>query len=230
MPYSLFDIPVYAGNTAGLISEFSKSGVVLSYNPEIALALPQHSQLSEFFKKNPWNLIDGVGIAWALKKKYKQKFERTSGIDLVEALFDRGGNFFVIGSKPEVLERAIQSIKIKYVRAEVVGSHSGYFGKDEESALVQKVQAANPQYLLIGMGFPRQEQFLFNHPELFQNRVAIVMGGSLDVISGMKKRAPRLFQILGLEWLYRLVQEPQRVWRQKALLFFIFKVFMSGNR
>ncbi len=220
MPYSLFDIPVYAGNTAGLISEFSKPGMVLSYNPEIALALPKHPELTSFFKNNPWNLIDGVGIAWALKKKYKQKFDRTSGIDLVLALLNRGGTFFVIGSKPEVLERALQSIKKDYAQAQVLGAHSGYFNKEQEPALIQKIQAANPQYLFVGMGFPRQEQFLLNHPELFQNSVAIVMGGSLDVISGVKKRAPQMIQKLKLEWLFRLIQEPQRIWRQRVLLLF----------
>jgi UDP-N-acetyl-D-mannosaminuronic acid transferase (WecB/TagA/CpsF family) len=80
MPYKLFDIPVFAEDLSSLLAQFPKQGVVLSFNPEIVMALPRYPQLAEWFKNNPWNLIDGVGIAWAMRKKYKKNSHEFRGL------------------------------------------------------------------------------------------------------------------------------------------------------
>lgn len=229
MPYKLFDIPVFAEDLTSLLTKFPRQGVVLSFNPEIVMAIARYPQLREFFKTNPWNLIDGVGIAWALRKKYKKRFPRVSGIDLVTQLLAQGGKFFIVGAAPVVLDQALQKIKTQFPQAEIVGSQSGYYDKSFESQLVEKIQQSQAQYLLVGMGFPRQEQFVFNHPQLIKNSVAIMMGGSLDVLAGIKKRAPRWMQVLGVEWLFRLCQEPQRFWRMRVLPLFALKVVLTRS-
>ncbi len=227
MPYKLFDVPVFAESLSSLLAQFPKQGVVLSFNPEIVMALPRYPHLEHWFKNNPWNLIDGVGIAWAMRKKYKKKFPRVSGIDLVTQLLSRGGKFFILGAAPVVLDQALQKIKTQFPKSEIVGAQSGYYDKSFESQLVEKIQQSQAQYLLVGMGFPRQEQFVFNHPELVKDCVAIMMGGSLDVLAGIKVRAPRWMQVLGVEWLFRLTQEPQRFWRMRVLPLFVFKVLLT---
>jgi N-acetylglucosaminyldiphosphoundecaprenol N-acetyl-beta-D-mannosaminyltransferase len=229
MPYKLFDIPVFAEDLTSLLTKFPRQGVVLSFNPEIVMAIARYPQLREFFKTNPWNLIDGVGIAWALRKKYKKRFPRVSGIDLVTQLLAQGGKFFIVGAAPVVLDQALQKIKTQFPQAEIVGSQSGYYDKSFETQLVEKIQQSQAQYLLVGMGFPRQEQFVFHHPQLVEDRVAIMMGGSLDVLAGIKKRAPRWMQVLGVEWLFRLGQEPKRFWRMRVLPLFALKVLLTRS-
>jgi N-acetylglucosaminyldiphosphoundecaprenol N-acetyl-beta-D-mannosaminyltransferase len=125
----------------------------------------------------------------------------------VTQLLQQGGKFFILGAAPMVLDQALQKIKTQFPKSEIVGSQSGYYDKSFESQLVEKIIQSQAQYLLVGMGFPRQEQFVFNHPKLLENCVAIMMGGSLDVLSGSKKRAPRWMQVLGVEWLFRLSQD-----------------------
>jgi len=143
--------------------------------------------------------------------------ERVAGIDLmarlVEAAEEHGYRVFFLGATPGVLARAVAELRARHPRLHVAGARDGYFRPDEESAVREEIRAAAPDILFVAMGSPRKEHWVAAAPDLDVG-FAMGVGGSLDVIAGHVRRAPRLVQRLGLEWLFRLAQEPRRLVRR----------------
>lgn len=233
---SLFGIKVHPFSLEQIL-EFidqklsQKKGMpIVSLNPEILMALTQDPLLVNSINQNECNIIDGEGLAWALKFKYHQPFMRLAGVEIVEALLKKGGTFFFIGGLPNQIEQTRQKIETNFKQAQFLGFQHGFFNSSEEQELVRQLERLKPQYILVGMGFPKQEWFIFNYPQLSQHSVLMAVGGSLDVITGRKKRAPRLWQKLKLEWLYRLIGEPQRLWRMRVLPVFVWRVLWTRGK
>ena len=123
----------------------------------------------------------------------------------------------IIGAKPGVWEKAKENLTAKYPGLNIVGGHHGYFDKAAEAELIDRVAGLTPFVVIAGMGFPKQEVFLSSVRGRLPGAILIGVGGSLDIYSGMKKRAPIIFRKMGMEWLWRMVCEPKRM-RQLALL------------
>ena len=121
---------------------------------------------------------------------------------------------YFLGAEHGVLARAVAVARARHPGLRMAGSHHGYFGPDEEPALVDEIAAARPDMLFIGMTSPKKEIFLARHGARIGAAVCHGVGGSLDVLAGKVQRAPALWQQLGLEWLYRVKQEPRRLWRR----------------
>ena len=113
----------------------------------------------------------------------------------------------------------------KFPNINVVGTHNGFFNNDEE--IVNQINLLNPDVLLVGMGAPKQEKWIFKNKDKLNAKVFIGIGGSFDVMSGKIKRAPLFFQKLGLEWLYRLIKQPKRFFRMLSLPKFLFSVLLK---
>jgi N-acetylglucosaminyldiphosphoundecaprenol N-acetyl-beta-D-mannosaminyltransferase len=114
----------------------------------------------------------------------------------------------IVGAKEEIISRAVENLKKELPQLNIVYSHNGYFDNDEE--IYNGLKNANPRLVLVAMGSPRQEQFIYNAKKVLNPCLMVGIGGSLDVWSGNIKRAPKLFQKLGLEWLYRTITQPSR--------------------
>ena len=157
---------------------------------------------------------DGQAVVWASRVLRRPLPERVTGIDLMDALLTRaseqGYGAFVLGARPEVLERALQELRRRHPGLRVDGRH-GYFTRDEESAVVDEIASARPDLLFVALETPAKELFLARNRA--QLRIPFVMGvgGAVDILGGVRKRAPRLLQRLGLEWAYRLAQDPRRL-------------------
>ncbi|MDR7386279.1 MAG: WecB/TagA/CpsF family glycosyltransferase, partial [Armatimonadota bacterium] len=158
--------------------------------------------------------------------------ERVPGVELMEALCERaarqGWPIFLLGGLPGVAEQAAAELRRRWPGLPVAGTHHGYF--QVEGAVVEAVARSGAALLFCGLGSPRQELWLSRHLDRLGVRVAMGVGGSLDVLAGRSARAPAWLRRVHLEWLYRLLREPRRWRRQLALPHFAWLVLRSASR
>ena len=164
---------------------------------------------------------DGQGVVLASRLLGRPLPERVAGIDLMEALLARaaeqGYGVFVLGARQAVLERAIASFRERHPGLHVAGYRDGYFSREEEPAVCEEIRASGADILLVAISSPRKEQFLGEHGAALGVPFAMGVGGAIDVVAGITRRAPLAWQRLGLEWLYRLLQEPRRMFKRYAV-------------
>jgi len=172
---------------------------------------------------------DGIGIVWALRRAGRHQQQRVTGVDLVETLLTeqaaKGLRVFLLGGKPGVAETAKTNLERRWPGIQVAGCHHGYFSPAENEEVVGRINQAKPALLLVGMGVPRQEIWLYNQWSKLMVPVGIGVGGLLDLWAGRTKRAPAFLRSMGLEWLYRVCREPARWRRLLVLPGFIWKVW-----
>ena len=159
--------------------------------------------------------VDGMPVVWASRILGDPLPERVTGIDLMFRLLalaeERGYRVFILGAKQEVLETAVANLGERYPRLTVAGFHHGYFDDADSAAVCDVVRAAEPHILLVAMSSPRKEYWLADHAADLGVPFSMGVGGSIDVVAGLTKRAPGFMQRHGLEWFYRFVQEPRRL-------------------
>lgn len=205
---------------------YSKHGQIVTINPEMISAAQKNSDFAEIINSAELVVADGIGVEIGLKiLGYKVK--RIAGIDLGKALVEKftasGKSVAMIGAKPGVVDSAIENLSKEYQNLNVVYSHDGYFDNDED--IIESVISANPDLILVALGSPKQEFFIHNLKEKLSNSTLIGLGGSFDVWAGVVERAPKIYQKLGLEWLYRTLKEPKRFKRIfPTLPLFVLKV------
>lgn len=161
---------------------------------------------------------DGMAVVWASRILGRALPERVAGIDLMEAVLsqgsERGWRVYLLGAAEDVLSSALTAFTERYPGVQFVGSHHGYFTPDQEPDIVKAIAAARPDVLLVGMTSPFKEQFIARWNDTLRVPVCHGVGGSFDVAAGKVRRAPDYWQRAGLEWLYRVLQEPRRLWRR----------------
>ena len=162
---------------------------------------------------------DGQAVVWASKFLEKPLKERVAGIDLmtnlVELAHTRGYKIFFLGAKEKVVKKVVQTYRLQYSNNIIAGYRNGYFSTEDEKKIAQQIRDSGAQILFVAISSPTKENFLYNYRKTLA-KVSFVMGvgGSFDVVSGLVKRAPLWMQNTGLEWLYRLIQEPKRMWKR----------------
>ena len=187
---------------------------VVTINPEIiesAIKSGSQSDLYQAIKNAELVIPDGVGIQIALRLNGVNT-ERIPGIDFAKKLLALASKnsipVAIIGSKEEVINKAIDNLKAEFKELNIVYSHNGYFNDDTE--IYDALKAAKPGIILVATGSPKQELFIYNAKNILDNGLMIGIGGSLDVWSGMVKRAPKIYQTIGMEWFYRTITQPER--------------------
>ncbi len=173
------------------------------------------------------SLCDTIGILLASKLRGGPLRSRVTGVGLIEPIAalsarDASVRLYLLGGARGVAERAAAALIARFPGARIAGMRHGFFTSEESAAIAATIAASGATVLLAGLGSPKQELWLVDHLAASGAAVGIGVGGSFDVIAGTKKRAPRIVQRIGLEWLYRLVQEPSRWRRQLALPRFAF--------
>jgi N-acetylglucosaminyldiphosphoundecaprenol N-acetyl-beta-D-mannosaminyltransferase len=164
---------------------------------------------------------DGQSIVAAAGLLGRRLPGRVNGTDLMLellAMAEREGfSVCVLGARRDVLESALRRIRARHPKLILRGSRDGYFSPSEEAQVVDEIRDSAPDLLFVAMPSPRKEQFIARHIGRLNVGLAMGVGGSVDVIAGHRARAPRWMQQLGLEWLFRLAQEPRRMWRRYLL-------------
>jgi N-acetylglucosaminyldiphosphoundecaprenol N-acetyl-beta-D-mannosaminyltransferase len=193
----------------------------VSVNAAKVVECARSPEMASFVRDCALVNADGQSVVWAARLLGHPLPERVAGIDLMQALLaaaEREGlRVFVLGARQEVLDEALARIQTRYPQLLIAGSHDGYFPEAGEQDVVEEIQAASPHILFVAMSSPRKELFLKRHRDHLGVPFAMGVGGAIDVIAGQTSRAPVWMQRLGIEWLYRLGQEPRRMWRRYAV-------------
>ena len=193
-----------------LINTDSVSQVV-TINPEIIYASEKNETLKKAIDEAELVFPDGVGVKIALKINGIPA-ERIPGIDFAKKMLEHCASnnlsVAIVGAKEEIIVKAIDNLRNEINNLNIVYYHNGYFNNDSE--IYEEIKAHNPQMILVAMGAPRQEEFIYRAKSVLNRGLMIGIGGSLDVWSGVVKRAPLFFQKTGTEWLYRTVSQPER--------------------
>ena len=163
-------------------------------------------------------LADGMSVVAACRLLRRPLPQRVAGIDLMHALFNRadqrGYRVFFLGATDEVLAAVLAYVRQHHPNLVIAGSHHGYFASEQEPQVAAAIKAARADILLVAISSPKKEQFIARWQDELAVPVCHGVGGSFDVLAGKVRRAPRWMQRLGLEWFYRLIQEPGRLWKR----------------
>ncbi len=211
-----------------------RPALILTPNPEGIMRAQSDPELRAVLAAADLALADGVGVVWAARRLGRPLPARVPGIELMEALLAwaaaAGLAVYLLGARPEVIAAAARRAQDRYPGLRVAGFADGYFGARGEEAAVAAVAASGARLLLVGLGVPAQEWFLYrNRALLGEVRLAMGVGGSFDVLAGVTRRAPGPLRRLGLEWLWRLARQPWRWRRQLALPRFAWTVLRRGR-
>ncbi len=193
----------------------------MAINAAKLVSMRDDPDLSEVIRGCELVTADGQAVVWASRLLRDPLPTRVAGIDLMEALLaraaERGYRVYVLGARQEVLEQAIERLRARHPALTVAGYRNGYFSAEEEDGVAQAIAEARPDILFVAMGSPHKELFLGRHGPQMGVPFVMGVGGAIDVVSGITRRAPRIMQRLGLEWLFRLLQEPRRLLRRYAV-------------
>ncbi len=163
-------------------------------------------------------VADGQSVVWASRALRRALPERVAGIDLFQRLMFmaelQGRSVYFLGARAEVLERMVARIRAQHPNLRIAGSRDGYFTDDEAPAVADAIKGSGADLLFLGMTSPKKEVFVATHGERSGAKVVHGVGGSFDVLAGVVKRAPVVWQRMGCEWLYRALQEPRRLGRR----------------
>lgn len=213
----------------GFHIEAQKPMHVITLNAEMVYQAKNNPTLRKVINEADLITADGIGVVWGARNLGYAVPERVTGIDLALNLVARaalrGWPIYLLGGNPGVADKAALKLRSSHEGLCVCGTRDGYFTAEQIPTIIKEINEAGPKILFVGLGAPKQELWIREHlAELAAVPVHIGVGGSLDVIAGLKKRAPAFFIRLNLEWLYRLLTEPSRIKRQLTLPLFVSSV------
>lgn len=198
-----------------------KKSFVVTANPETLMLAEENEQFKAALLKESTRIIaDGIGVVKGAAYLDMPVTERIAGVELSWKLLKKAGenglSVYLYGAKQEVLDALVQRLEAECAGIKIAGAHNGYGGEDDK--IFEDILAKKPDLVLIALGIPRQELLIDKYFDRAEKGIFIGVGGSFDVLSGTKKRAPAFFVKFNLEWLYRICKEPAR-----------FKRFYSSN-
>ncbi|MBD2147162.1 MAG: WecB/TagA/CpsF family glycosyltransferase [Sphaerospermopsis kisseleviana] len=205
---------------------------VVTLNAEMTMQAERNRSLAEVIQNADLVIPDGAGVVLYLQYLFRQKVKRCPGIELAEKLLQEiaqqktDTKIFFYGGATGVAANAAKLWQQQIPDLNIVGTHSGYHSPEEEQILQQTLTQLQPQVIFVGLGVPRQELWIAKNRHFCPQAIWIGVGGSFDIWSGRKTRAPRWLANNNLEWLYRLYQEPWRWRRMLALPEFVLKAFV----
>ncbi len=226
------DNVTYADAIARVESFLRERGVhqIATVNPEFVVVAQTNAEFRRVLNATALNVPDGVGLLWAARRLKSPLRERVTGQEMVDRIAalaaERGDRVFFLGAREGIAERAAAALAAKYPLLAIAGCYAGSPAREEEDAIVTRVNAANTQILFVAYGPPQQELWIARNAARLAPRVAVAMGvgGTFDTLAGIAPRAPEWIRNAGFEWTYRLLREPRRFRRQLAIPYFMWLV------
>ena len=192
-----------------------KKRFIITVNPETLMMSEKDKELENILDGNYSFVPDGIAVVKAARKLGINVNERITGIDIAEYLLnvanENSYSIYLFGAKEEVINLLVDKIKNEYQNIKILGYSNGYV--DDYDKVMKKIVKLNPDICMVALGIPLQEKLIYKYFKEVKKGIYIGVGGSFDVLSGSKKRAPKIFIKLNLEWLYRIVKEPKRIKR-----------------
>jgi N-acetylglucosaminyldiphosphoundecaprenol N-acetyl-beta-D-mannosaminyltransferase len=243
---NLFGVPIDRISCQNVIERFDKfvsqrkPTFVVTPDTLAILRARKDKKYLDITKKADLVTPDGAGILWATVTLDVPLIERITGIDLINkictAAVEKDYKLYLLGSKNEVIDKAVRNLKDNFPGINIVGYYHGYFDKlapngdkiaKSEKDIIKEIKEKKPDFLLVGLGVPKQELWIAKHKDKLGVPVCIGIGGSFDVLSGKIPRAPLWMQNHGMEWIFRLIKEPKRLKRVIALPYFMWLIFLG---
>lgn len=207
---------------------------VYTPNSEIIMHAYKNPAFAELLNSADLLTADGIGVVYASKILKKPIKERAAGYDIARQVLskmnDTDHKLFLFGGKSGVAEEAKVKLLQEYSNLNIVGLRNGYFKVEEEAEIVEEINNSGADIVFVCLGAPKQEEWIDKHSKELNVRVAMGIGGSLDVFAGRVERAPEIFCKTGMEWFYRLCKEPWRIGRMMELPKFAAAVITKGKR
>jgi N-acetylglucosaminyldiphosphoundecaprenol N-acetyl-beta-D-mannosaminyltransferase len=233
-PLSIMGIPVVPfesySHAVTCVEESMTSGrksFWVAINPQKIYRALHDAKLRAILNQADAGICDGIGVSIASKLLYDRFLNRCTGCDLFFELLSiaarKGWKVFLLGATPESNEKACRTLRERYPGLRIVGRQDGYFR--DSAAVVEQINASQADLLFVAMGSPKQEYWIWEHRDAINAAFCMGVGGSLDVVSGKIKRAPKLFRSTGTEFLFQLATEPSRWRRQVVYAPYMLKVF-----
>lgn len=213
-------------------------GWLCTVNVAILMMMRANARLQQFVNRAALVVADGQPLIWCAPWLGQSLPERVTGVDLVDALCVRaareGKRVYLLGATEEIVAKVAQRLRERCANLHVDYA-DGYFTKDEASARADNICASGADILFVGMGVPRQENFIEEQWDRLGVGMAIGVGGSFDVLAGLRVRAPDWVQKIGMEWLFRLLQEPRRLFMRylvtnSQFVWLVFRALLGRDR
>lgn len=219
---------------ADFLRSSAQCRVIATANPEMIMMAQDSPPLAASLADADLVVPDGVGAVWALNRRYGLTQTRVTGFDLTQNILAfcarEGYRVFFFGSAPGVAVSAKLTAESMYPGLTVCGVRDGFFTTNEEKDIVQAINEAKADFVLVALGVPKQEEWIARHKDALTASLIIGVGGTLDVMAGVVPRAPKWMQEAKLEWLFRLMRQPKRVLRMLALPRFVLAVMGEKKR
>lgn len=194
------------------------SHMVMTINASHLCMMRRDPELAAACRAGQLIVADGMSVVWALRASGQEAPERVAGVDLMAQLLsaaaEHGLRVYFLGAKPEVVKTLVERSRVLHPKVQIAGFRDGYFGPDDHQRIVEEIRASGAHMLFVGMPTPFKEIWCERHRQRLEVPVIMGVGGSFDVLAGFIKRAPRWAQSLGLEWLWRLMKEPRKLWKR----------------
>lgn len=198
-------------------------GVAIAINPEKVIAARQNSSVMQIINQATLKYPDGAGVAYVMSKKLGRKVPRIPGCELWECLMRRSAEtnvpVYLVGAGEEVI--SLTKDKLVSLGVNIVGYQNGFFDHANPKSVIDKIANSGAKIVSVALGSPKQELFIFECQKLMPDTFFMGVGGTYDVFTNNVKRAPKIFRTLNLEWLYRLLSQPSRLFRQGRLVEYI---------
>lgn len=211
-----------------------KCHCVYTPNSEIIMEAYRDTGFGDVLNEADLLTADGIGVVYAAKYLNKPLKERAAGYDIARLLLEKINytekKIFIFGGKPGVAEKAKENMKKDYPGLNIVGVRNGYFKEEDEEGIINEINSSGADILFVCLGAPRQEKWIHANKDKLNVKVAMGIGGSVDVFAGTVQRAPDFFCKTGLEWFYRLMKEPWRAKRMMDLPRFAMTVAKEGKK
>ena len=207
---------------------------VFTPNSEIIMAAYRDPEFCAMLNESDLLTADGIGVVYASKILKKPISERAAGYDIARKVLEKlnytDHKLFLFGGKPGVAEEAADNLRKDYPELHIVGMRNGYFQPEDETEIVREINESGADIVFVCLGAPKQERWIYAHKDELHVKVAMGIGGSLDVFAGRVERAPDFWCKIGMEWFYRLMKEPWRIGRMMDLPKFAATVLTKGKK
>ncbi len=204
---------------------------ILAVNPEKVLRAQRDPALLEGLRSAGLLIPDGIGVVFAVHLLQLGHMSRIPGSELMPTICEhaakQGRGIFLFGASPEVNEEVGRILPERYPGLKIAGRQHGYVKEDDMPGLIEAINVSRADILFVALGSPKQEYWINRYLPHLKVKVCQGVGGTFDVIAGRVKRAPLLFRLIHLEWFYRLLSQPSRIFRQTALPMFAYQVLKS---
>lgn len=221
----LFNLNFIEGNKEEVIEGVISATKSIIFTPNIdhIIKINEDNELYEKYSQANFIIADGWPIAMSGRVK-NMNINRITGVDLMESLLKYANNYrkniFFLGAENETLEKLKENIEIKYTNIGNIETHHGFF--DDNDVVIDKINKNNTDILFVGMGCPKQEKWIIDNKDKLTSKIMIGVGGALKIYSGEVSRAPKIVQNLGIEWFYRFIKEPRRLFKRYFIEYFKF--------